>query len=348
VAQGKEGREEVPDKKGEKIMKIAIFDTYNRLKPIVERIRKEKYYVEDNPKNINKSSLIITDKPLLKYPRIGIKMFDKFCVGDSLFSRTLIEEEYNKTLLVLNDMFAEEGTPNAHVSCWFNGIDFVYPVVVSVNVDRLMEGNHGPVVDSMGTTLCACNRKKKAFTETLLKLKDTLRKVDFNGMFTAECVFTKEDVKITRLLPYFQYDLLYVFLEGIQEEIGTSLQEIAIGKKKEFKFPERYAIGVRLSIPPYPYNHEETKKVFLDGVCEANEKHLWLQNTVRDKDGMVVSNGKYGVVATVTARGRSVPECRRRVYRTIKNLHIDDMQLRRDVGVKAKETFEQLRDWNWI
>jgi len=91
-------------------MKIAVFDTYNRLKPIVERIRKEKYYVEDNPKNINKSSLIITDKPLLKYPRIGIKMFDKFCVGDSLFSRTLIEEEYNKTLLVLNDMFAEEGT----------------------------------------------------------------------------------------------------------------------------------------------------------------------------------------------------------------------------------------------
>ena len=59
-------------------------------------------------------------------------------------------------------------------------------------------------------------------------------------------------------------------------------------------------------------------------------------------------NGKYGVVATATARGCAVQECKRRVYRTIKNLCIEDMQLRRDVGLKAKETFEQIREWNWL
>jgi len=328
-------------------MKLAIFDNHDRLNPIVERIRQEDYYVENNPKNINKASLIITDKPLPRYPSISKDMFGKFCIGDSIFNRTLIEPEYSKTLLILNDMFSE-GEPNADVSCWFNGVDFVYPIVVSVNTTRLMEGDHGPIVDSMGVTLRACDRDKKAFTQTLLKLKDTLRLVDYSGMITAKCIFTEEDVKVTTLLPYFQYDLLYAFFEGIQEEIGTSLQEIAIGKKREFKFPERYAIGVRISIPPYPYNHEETKKSVLDGFCEKNSKHIWLQNTIRDKHGLVVSNGKYGVVATVTARGCSVQECERRVYRTVKNLCIEDMQLRRDIGTKAAETFEQLRNWHWM
>jgi phosphoribosylamine--glycine ligase len=329
-------------------MKLAIFDNHNRLKPIVERIRKEDYYVENNPRDINRTSLIITDKPLVKYSTIGKNMLDKFCIGDSVFNRTLLEPEYNKTLLVLNDMYVEEGEPNAYISCWFNGIDFVYPAVMSVDTNRLMEGDHGPVVDSMGTTLCTCNPNKRAFTDTFLKVKDTLRKVDYNGMFTMECIFTEDDVKVTRLLPYFQYDLIYAFFEGIQEEIGTALQEIAIGKKKEFKFPERYAIAVRLSIPPYPYTHIETKQTVLDGFCDANEKHLWLQNTIRDRHGLVVSNGKYGVICAVTARGCSVQECRRRAYRTIKNLCIEDMQLRRDVGIKAKETFDMLREWNWM
>lgn len=329
-------------------MKLGLFSDNNRLKPIVERIRKEDYYVEDNPKGITDISLIMTDKSLTDYPRLSKKMSNKFCIGDSVFSRTLLEKEYNKTLLILNDIYGIGKEPNAYISCWFNGVDFVYPAVISVNVNRLMEGNYGPIVDSMGTTLCVCSSKKRAFVETLLKLKDTLRKVDYYGMFTMECIFTKDYVKVTQLLPYFQYDLLYAFLEGIQEEIGGSLHEIAIGKKKYFKFPEMCAIAVRISIPPYPYNHTPTKKVVLNGFCPANEEHLWLQNTIRDINGLVVSSGKYGVIAAVTARGCSVRECRRRVYRTVKNLSIEDMQYRRDVGIEAEKIFDNLHEWNWM
>ena len=109
-----------------------------------------------------------------------------------------------------------------------------------------------------------------------------------------------------------------------------------------------YAIAVRISIPPYPHSHVKTKHVALNGVCAENEKHIWAQNTVQDENGLIVSDTKYGVIAAVTARGTSVRECIRRVYRTVENLSIEDMQYRRDIGVKAENVFKELQERNWL
>ena len=321
-----------------------VFVTDNdRLKPVAERVRDEKYYVENNPRKITKAmDVIVTDKPLI------INTDDRFCVGDSRFSQSLLNSSYHDAILVMNNITKGDIDSNIHISCWFNGVDFVFPAVLSVNENRFMEGDRGAVVDSMGCILCICNPKKNAFVETLAKFKDLLRKVSYCGFITLECTFEQENAKISKIEPYFKYDLLYAFLEGTQGELGKTLHEIAIGGKREFKFPEMYAIAVRISIPPYSYSHIKSKKVELEGVCPANEKHLWLQNTIRNKDGLVISNGNYGVVATVTARGCSIQECRRRVYRTIENLYIEEMQYRKDVGVSAKVTFDKLREWKWL
>lgn len=324
-------------------MKFIFITDNDRLHPVAERVRNEKYDVENNPRGFAKeTSLVITDKPLT------IDTYNKFCVGDSKFSISLLNPSYHDAILVMNNITKADTPTSTSISCWFNGVDFVYPAVVSINEDKFMEDDRGINVDSMGCTLCICNSKKKGFTETLLKFKDLLRKVSYCGFFTLSCVFAENSVKVSKIEPYFKYDLLYAFLEGTQEEIGKALHEIAIGGKKEFKFPEMCAISVRLSIPPYPYDHIRSKKIPLDGVCEKNEHHLWLQNTIRTDQGLVTTNGNYGVVASVTARGCSVRECRRRVYRTIENLNIEEMQFRRDIGSKAEETFETLQKWDWI
>lgn len=324
-------------------MKFVFISDNGRLNPVVERLRNEKYYVENNPRKIAKArDVIVTDKPLL------INMDDRFCIGDSKFSESLLSPAYHDAILVMNDMVKGESSSGVHISCWFNGVDFVFPAVISINENKFMEDDRGAVVDSMGCTLCVCSPKKKMFIETIARFKDLLRKVSYCGFFTLECTIDQENVKVIKIEPYFKYDLLYAFLEGTQGELGRTLHEIAIGGKKEFKFPEMCAIAVRMSIPPYPYGHIRSKRVELKGVCSANEKHIWLQNTIRDKHGLVVSNGGYGVVATVTARGCSVRECRRRVYRTIENLDIEEMQYRRDVGVNAETTFEALKKGEWL
>lgn len=323
-------------------MKFVFITDNDRLKPIVERVRNEGYYVEMNPRGSTKAAdIVVTDKPVDTHKA-------NFCVGDSKFSESLLSPTYHDAILVMNNIMKGDTSSNIYMSCWFNGVDFVFPAVISINENRFMDNDRGAVVDSMGCVLCICSPKKKAFVETLSKFKDLLRKVSYCGFFTLTCSFNQENAKITKIEPYFKYDLLYAFLEGTQGELGKTLHELAIGGKKEFKFPEMYAIAVRISIPPYPYSHVKSKKVELSGVCSANEKHIWLQNTIRSKDGLVVSDGGYGVVATVTARGVSVRECRRRVYRTIENLHIEEMQYRRDVGINAEATFEELKKGKWL
>jgi len=150
-------------------------------------------------------------------------------------------------------------------------------------------------------------------------------------------MFTFADVSIQ---PYFQYDLLYAFLEGMQEEIGRAFHDIALSNKKEFTFPAKYIIAVRFSIPPYPYPQLSSAKLLLRGYNEKNARHIWLQDAVKIKAG-VFSSGGNGVVATVTARGDTVRECRRRVYRTVDNLSMQGMQYRRDIGRGAELVFKQ-------
>jgi len=330
------------NKKGEINMKFVFVTDNDRLKPVVERVRNEGYYAEMNPRGVTKAAdVVITDKPVDTHKA-------NFCVGNSKFSESLLNPSYHDAMLVMNDIMKGDTPPNTYISCWFNGVDFVFPAVVSVNENRFVEGDRGAEVNSMGCTLRVCSPKKAAFIETLYKFKDLLRKVSYCGFFTLECSFKNDSIKVVKIEPYFKYDLMYAFLEGTQGELGRTLHDIAIGGKKEFKFPEMFAIAVRISIPPYPYSHVKSKKVELKGICPENEKHIWLQNTIRSKYGLVVSNGSYGVIATVTARGCSVRECRKRVYRTLENLSIEEMQYRKDVGINAEATFENMKKGKWL
>jgi phosphoribosylamine--glycine ligase len=248
----------------------------------------------------------------------------------------------------MSDLVVENVEPNVDVSCWFNGMDFVMPVVLSINEDRCMEGNLGQTVDSMGCVLYAPASVPRVFKDILLKLKPLLRKVNYCGFMTIACLLKKDGYAVVKLIPYFKYDLLYAFFAGVQEELGRALHAIATGEKKEFRFPRAYSRAVRITIPPFPYTHTKSKVSTLNGFCPENERHIWLQNAETDATGQVISTSGNGVVATVTARGVSVRECRRRVYRTMKNLSIEDMQYRRDIGAKAEGMFDKLKEWKWI
>ena len=322
-------------------MKFVFITKGDKLKPVADRVRKENHDVEVNVGGSYRP-LVVTDIPLTSYREYS------FCVGYSKFSQALQDEKYNKAVLLMSDIEAGAAEPNVDISCWFNGMDFVMPVLISINENRFLEGGLGQKVDSMGCVLYAPAGFPRAFKEIVEKLKPLLRKVNFCGLMTVECHLMKDGYKVARLVPYFKYDLLYAFFEGVQEELGRALHSIATGEKKIFRFPSAYTIAVKISIPPFPYTHTRSNVSTLNGFCPENEKHIWLQNAEIDASGRVVSAVGNGVIATVTARGCSVQECRRRVYRTVKNLLIEDVQYRRDIGTRAKGTFDKLKEWKWI
>ena len=322
-------------------MKFVFITKGDKLKPVADRVRKENHDVEVNVGGSYRP-LVIADIPLTTYREYG------FCVGHSKFNLNLQDEKYNKAVLIMSDLKAGDVEPNVDISCWFNGMDFTFPVIASINEGRFMEGGLGQKVDSMGCTLYASKGFPRVFKTILVPLKALLRRVNYCGLITVECRLEEDDYTVVKLVPYFKYDLLYAFFEGVQEELGRALHGIATGEKKEFNFPSAYAIAIKISIPPFPYTHVKSKVSTLNGFCPENERHIWIQNAEKDAKGCVVSTADRGVIASVTARGCSVQECRRRVYRTVRNLSIEDMQYRRDIGTKANGMFDKLKEWKWI
>ena len=313
-------------------MRFVFVTKERRLNPIAERVRNESHDVYYNACEFA-NPIVVTDKT------IGNKEYQ--CIGFSSFNDALQDDAYNKATLVMSDVKVVEGEHTIDVSCWFNGMDFVLPVIVSINYDTFLEEGLGAKTSSMGCATIACNSSSKVFKDILLLLKPMLRKVSYMGMLTLECT---TDMEVLRIEPYFKYDLLYAFFEGVHEEIGRMLQGINSGEKREFKYPDMYTIAVKVSIPPYPYTHIKSYSKELMGFCPENEKHIWLRNAVNE-NGVVSSIEGNGEVASITARGSSMQECRRRVYRTIRNLYIEEMQYRKDIGADAKHVFGLIDSW---
>ena len=58
---------------------------------------------------------------------------------------------------------------------------------------------------------------------------------------------------------------------------------------------------------------------------------------------------KRQIIGCITARGATINEARRRVYRTIRNtVQSDIVQFRQDIGQIEDEQIKQLREWGWL
>jgi phosphoribosylamine-glycine ligase len=97
-----------------------------------------------------------------------------------------------------------------------------------------------------------------------------------------------------------------------------------------------------LSVYPYPHAKPETPlEIF--GLNSANQKHMWQMDVTQIEKkpmcGQLTGNAGY-----VIARGKTVQEAMRRVYRTISNLQIQGLQYRNDIGKDITEKMYRLRE----
>lgn len=273
-------------------------------------------------------------------------------VGVSRFTLLLAKsKEYRESIRLASNLFATTDFPRPSsnsvqpkfsLGCWFNGIDFVYPVFGIIDDNYFMDRNRGyPCI--MGSTVRIFKEPPKVFMDTLWKLKSCLRGANFRGFIISDCIIIEGRTEFVDIYPHFRTDSIYAIFESMQEEIGRMLVDIFSGAKKNIRCCRyEYAIAIRISVPPYPYSRLPFESFSKDikGYCEGNAKHIWLREVDRDKKGKWKIAG--GIIGAVTARGDTIKECRRRAYRTIGNLDIEWLQYRQDIGMKAADILPTL------
>ena len=112
-------------------------------------------------------------------------------------------------------------------------------------------------------------------------------------------------------------------LSALMELLDGSLGDVIEGS--EVRMFGQVALSVRITLPPFP-NLGDVEGQTLEP-DPPRDKHIWWIDVNQDQTGLVDGN-----LGWVSARGEDPQEARRRVYRTIKNLPLEGLQYRGDVG----------------
>lgn len=231
-------------------------------------------------------------------------------LGSSVWSDLLVrDEDYANQIRKRMDVDMED----EYIVLW-NGVSICASFTIK-NYKRMMSGDLGREVESVGLVITS-----HTSIENDDKIERILKRVKLRGVLSISSTFS----------PSLLY--LHPILETYKGSIVDFLFSLASGKMFDGEVTSDYALSLLLSTPPYPYPLP-CLNTTIEGVNESNLKHLSLIDVCKPLT-IYETAGASGKVGWVSARGRSIKEARRRVYKTVSNLSINNLQYRIDVGDK--------------
>jgi len=333
-------------------MSILVVSSKGRGLDVAMRLKAEGHHtifrVEDNSQSTVGDGLVAKDRAPLA--RTLQEHFDYFLIfdykygeltqflqgkgyqviGDSRFSELLqLDDNYRQMVMRVigsGDLSQEHPVNGAFTAGWFNGHKFLNAFYEGQIYCHLMNGDVGPLVDCSGSVVKQLKKRPHQFSEDLEK---SLAMTGYLG----PVIMRMKNLSPFSLSCYFIPGVSQALLELLNCPLGTFFGKLSRGLG--FIKPNAdWAISVQLSLPPYPDQKRSraSEGVKLQGQVEEQAgKYLWWQD-VKRQDNALECAGRAAVLGYATAHGRSLKECRRRVYRTIERLDVKSLQYRTDIG----------------
>jgi phosphoribosylamine--glycine ligase len=149
----------------------------------------------------------------------------------------------------------------------------------------------------------------------------------------------------------FGYPTISIQADGLQMPVSDFLHGMAAGTLTNFKTKRGFQIGVRIVVPPFPYDDPKT--------FEANSKDRVIIFRKPNLDGIHIEdvklvNGEWlitgtsGVVLIVTGLGISVKQAQAQAYQRVRNILIPNMYYRTDIGDRWIEDHDKLHSWGYL
>lgn len=254
---------------------------------------------------------------------------------------------------------------------YFNGKDWIGPVMVSIEHKKLFPYGLGPNTSEMGTLMWFDNNEhNKIFRETLLKITPYLRKIRFKGCFDINCIVNKNGAIPLEATPRFGYPALQVESALVLSPWGEFLKAVADERPYNMKWRKDFGIVVLVAVPPFPYqainskyNPEGLRIFFKERLTEDEWNHIHFSDiackpTLKKggKGGFSESTdteyyiaSKSGYVLCVTGTGSTVEQARESACRLTDKLIIPKMFYRHDIGLKFIEKDRKLlKKWGYV
>lgn len=236
------------------------------------------------------------------------------------------------------------------VGAFFNGNNFVYPININFEHKKLFPGQIGPSTGEMGTSMY-WSGANKIFNSTLLKLEPKLKEEGYVGYIDINCIVNANGIYPLEFTARFGYPTIFIHQEGIQLAMADFLYGLAEGSLNEFKGKKGFQVGVRIVVPPYPFDDQDTFERYSNNAAvlfkKQNYDGIHIED-VKNVNGQWLVAGTSGVVLVVVGTGQTMKQAQNQVYNRIRNIMIPNMYYRTDIGDRWFEDCDRLHTWGYL
>ncbi|MBI4276392.1 phosphoribosylamine--glycine ligase [Candidatus Uhrbacteria bacterium] len=235
------------------------------------------------------------------------------------------------------------------VGTFFNGKEFVTPVCVNFEHKRMFPGDIGPLTGEMGT-LMYWSPPNTLFKETLARMQKPLAESGYVGYVDINTITNGRGIYPLEFTCRFGYPTISIQSEGALSPWGEFLYGIAKGEMPELRTRRGFQVGVVIAVPPFPFDDKDTLSVYKESTILFKKEsrdgmHLGDVKIV-DGDWQLAGNSGYALV--VTGAGTTVDEARRQAYNRIKNIMLQNMFYRTDIGDRWSVDSDKLQTWGYL
>jgi phosphoribosylamine--glycine ligase len=236
------------------------------------------------------------------------------------------------------------------VGAFFNGKNFIYPININFEHKKLFPGDIGPPTGEMGTSMF-WSGPNHLFNQTLLKMEPQLAQEGYVGYIDLNCIVNNNGIYPLEFTSRFGYPTISIQQAGMITPIGQFFWDLASGTDPKLKTRSGFQIGVRIVVPPFPFDDDETFDSFSKNSAiifkkpPADEMHI---EDVKQINGQWLIAGTSGVILIVIGTGQTMKQAKTQVYSRIKNVLIPNMYYRTDIGDRWEEDSDKLHNWGYL
>jgi phosphoribosylamine--glycine ligase len=238
------------------------------------------------------------------------------------------------------------------IGAYFDGEKFLEPACIDWEHKRFFPGDMGELTGEMGTVV-SYRHSARLFEQTLQRVVEHLRQARHRGYLNINTIVNEDGVWPLEFTCRFGYPG-FAICDALHAEGWESiLHKMAAGGSRHIATRAGFAVGVVLTVPPFPYEYGYSElsrgsPIFFARGSNAHDDAFHLGEMERIGDQWLAS-GSLGYVMVITGTGPSIRSAQREAYRHCQHVVVANARYRNDIGEKLmRHDLRYLAQLGWL